>query len=497
MSRRFSSIFSPRAWGAVYRKLPALLLILALLLVSVGACQTGITSAETPPSGVSTAVPKESSAPSLPAAPEPSESADIPEPPVRKVTVTFFGDAASAMGFTWYTDAASQASDLLVTQYTKEEAVFANAMTFTGTVSASSNSKDELVHKAVATGLESATTYYYKVGDASLDIWSDPGVFTTAPVKGTFSFIDISDTQIPGWTNKELVPLTISKALETCKNAGFIINNGDNADSNLEFEWDKYLKLTRDSLVNIPVMPTAGNHEAVKSCFIDHYNLDTPAADTTTGAYYSVTYSNAHFVVLNTNDKSEAYESFSPEQLEWMKADIEGARSAGADWIIVVMHIGPYSTGWHVNDDAAVDTRTNIAPLFNALGVDLVLQGHDHVYDRSKPIADGVAVPAETVNEEYGGSTVIYLKAPAGTIYITPGTAGTKHYYRNTGLAEDYLALFDTMKAPKMGDRNYNTLQTFVCFTIDGRRLTATAYQFSPDIDNGTPYIIDQFGILK
>ena len=275
----------------------------------------------------------------LPAAPEPSESADIPEPPVRKVTVTFFGDAASAMGFTWYTDAASQASDLLVTQYTKEEAVFANAMTFTGTVSASSNSKDELVHKAVATGLESATTYYYKVGDASLDIWSDPGVFTTAPVKGTFSFIDISDTQIPGWTNKELVPLTISKALETCKNAGFIINNGDNADSNLEFEWDKYLKLTRDSLVNIPVMPTAGNHEAVKSCFIDHYNLDTPAADNNRSILRHI----LQRALCRPEHKRQirGIESFSPEQLEWMKADIEGARSAGADWIIIVRISAP------------------------------------------------------------------------------------------------------------------------------------------------------------
>ncbi|NLA86878.1 MAG: hypothetical protein GX847_06250, partial [Clostridiales bacterium] len=308
---------------------------------------------------------------------------------------------------------------------------------------------------------------------------------------------DIYDTQIPGWTNKELVPETITKAMAMCEDAGFIINNGDNADSNLESEWNKYLKLTQSSLGNITVMPAVGNHEVSGSGFIDHYNLDTPAKDTVTGAYYSVTYSNAHFIVLNTNEKSDDYLSFSKDQLDWMKADISDAGSAGADWIIIVMHIGPYSTGSHVNDANAAETREKIAPLFNELGVDLVLQGHDHVYARSKPIADGAAVPAETVTEDYNGSTVTYLKSPPGPVYVTPATAGTKHYYQNTTLDEEYLDLFETLKAPKIGDQNYNTQQTFMCFTIDGTKLTATAYQFSPAIDNGTPCIIDQFGILK
>jgi hypothetical protein len=494
-----------KAHGNAPRRLPALLLIIALLLMTVCACNTGVPSAPAQSPGISAGAAQTDAAAGSPTTPQASQQAspsqaaatDEPEPPVRKITVTFFGDAASSKGFTWYTDASSQGSDLQVTAYTKEEAVFTGAMTFSGTAAASTNSKDELVHKAVATGLESATTYYYRVGDAALDVWSEPALFTTAPTGGAFSFIDISDTQIPGWTNKELVPDTISEAMDMCENAGFMINNGDTADSNLESEWRKYLNLTQDSLSDITVMPAVGNHETSKSCFIDHYNLDTPASDTTTGAYYSVTYSNAHFVVLNTNDKSDSYVSFSPAQLEWMTADIADARSAGADWIIVVMHIGPYSTGSHVSDANAVDTRENISPLLDELGVDIVLQGHDHVYERSKPIADGAAVPAETVAEAYGGSTVTYLKSPAGPVYVTPATAGTKHYYQNTELDEDYLNLFETLSAPKIGDKNYNTLQTFMCFTIDGNRLTATAYQFSPDIGNGTPYVIDQFGILK
>jgi predicted phosphodiesterase len=486
------------------RRLLVLMIVLMLLLTSVSAC--GTTESAAPASPVSAANAEPSIAPSLspsqqaapPSSPSPSEVAAEPAPVVSKVTVTFFGDAETSKGFTWYTDASSAQSDLQVIELTATKLNFASAMTFTGTVYPSNNSRDdELVHKAAATGLESGTTYYYRVGDAALDIWSEPAVFTTAPDGGAFSFINITDTQAPGQTNLELVTATIDNAMSLCENAGFIIHNGDVADSNFESEWNKYFKRLPESMVNMTIMPAAGNHDATKSSFIDHFNLDTPADDTTKGAYYSVTYSNTHFVVLNTNDSSDDYLSFSTEQVEWMRTDIGDARSAGSEWVIVVLHMGPYSTGSHADDANAVNTRDMIAPMFNELGVDLVLQGHDHVYDRSKPIVNGAAVPAETATQDFGGTAVPYLKAPAGPVYITAATAGTKHYYQNTALTEDYASLFETMNAPKVGDNKYNTYQTFLCFTIDGNKLTATAYQFSPNVDDGTPYIIDQFGILK
>ena len=99
--------------------------------------------------------------------------------------------------------------------------------------------------------------------------------------------------------------------------------------------------------MNTTLMPAPGSHDIGNSCFIDHFNLDARNADTSAGAYYSVDYSNAHFVVLNMNETSSEYAEFSKAQIDWMKADISAAKEAGATWIIVVMHMGPYSTSEH------------------------------------------------------------------------------------------------------------------------------------------------------
>ena len=109
---------------------------------------------------------------------------------------------------------------------------------------------DELVHKAAATGLMSSTAYYYRVGDAALNIWSDPGVFTTAPESGPFTFVDLSDTQFAGQAGAKIASNTISTALAQSGNAGFIINNGDIVDNKSEKLWDLLLKNAQSSLMN-------------------------------------------------------------------------------------------------------------------------------------------------------------------------------------------------------------------------------------------------------
>lgn len=416
---------------------------------------------------------------------------------ISKITVTFYGDASTAKGFTWYTNRDSKSSDVQVVKKMGPAPDFSKAVTFTGTVAVPHNSPDETVHKAAATGLASNTAYYYRVGDAALNVWSSAGVFTTAPTNGPFTFIDLSDTQFAGQVGAKVAADTIAMAQAQAGNAGFIINNGDVVDNKAEEQWDLLLKNAQSSLMNTTIMPASGNHDAGNSTFIDHFNLDTPSKKTSTGTYYSVDYSNAHFVVLNTNESSSGYDEFSSAQIDWLKADINSAKNAGAKWIIVVMHIGPYSTAEHSADSNVKDTREKIPPLFNELGVDLVLQGHDHVYERSKPIADGIAAEESIMAENFNGRQVNYITDPKGVIYLTPGTAGTKHYYQNAGLSQSYLNLFDVADGPYKGDPDINNQETFMSVTIDGNKLTAIAYQISKTINNGTPYIIDQFGIKK
>ncbi len=103
-----------------------------------------------------------------------------------------------------------------------------------------------------------------------------------------------------------------------------------------------------DNKVSVTVSPSS-----VKSggAFIEHFDLK-PADNsaTATGAYYSFDYSNAHFVVLNTNEDSPEYADFTPAQIQWMEDDVQAAKDVGAKWIIVIIHKGPYTTSNHATE---------------------------------------------------------------------------------------------------------------------------------------------------
>ena len=89
----------------------------------------------------------------------------------------------------------SAGSDLQVVENTGVTPDFTKAAEFTGRLAVSRNSKDELVHKAEASGLKADTKYYFRVGDKALGLWSTVGTFETAAKTGAFTFIDLADTQ--------------------------------------------------------------------------------------------------------------------------------------------------------------------------------------------------------------------------------------------------------------------------------------------------------------
>src|SRR3954451_24219887 len=415
---------------------------------------------------------------------------------VSKVTVTFNGDSTNSKGFTWYTSLDSKNSDLQVVKRTgAKKPDFKKALTFKGTASISTNSQEEFVHKAEATGLKTDTEYYFRVGDAKLNNWSEVGTFETAPKKGSFTFIDLTDTQAKTEDEAILLAETISKAMETVPNAEFIVHNGDLVDDGVEEEqWDWLFGHSQESLLNTTFAPSAGNHEDEDYAFIEHFNLDAPEnSETETGAYYSYDYSNAHFVVLNSNEDSEKYANFSEEQVEWLKEDVKEAKANGAKWVIVNIHKGPYTTSNHATDDDIMDpngVRNQIAPLMAELDIDFVLQGHDHIYARTKPItSDGTASETEKITETKKGQTVEYTVNPDGTIYLIPATAGPKVYYKNQEpvLGDAYYDLFevaDENHAAIYGpDPSNNTrpvrgqIQNFVEITVSKDKLTAVTYE--------------------
>lgn len=435
---------------------------------------------------------------------------------VSKVTVTFYGDTASAKGFTWYTAPVSTGSDVQVVEKTAARPDFSKGAAFTGNYSLAARAfgdRPEIIHKAEAAGLKPGTEYYFRVGDSALDLWSATGTFQTAPSSGAFTFIDLADPQAKTEEECALSAATIAKAFGAVPGAKFLAINGDLVDNGgNEAQWNWLLGRSRASLMNTTLLPAAGNHEPQKNAFAGHFHLKAaPGSDTASGVYYSVDYANAHFIVLNNNEDSSEYADFTPAQIAWLKADAAAAKKAGAQWLIVVMHKGPYTTSYHATDKDIAGkngVRRKVAPLLAELGADLVLQGHDHIYARTKPLkADGTPAPAAKTSGLVDGKKLEYLANPGGTVYLIPATAGPKVYPKNKEAPAGYYDLFEVAdehhaaayspRLAKTGKLKRGVIQNFTAVTIDGGKLTAVSYEIDQNKDGARPYIIDRFGIVK
>lgn len=180
----------------------------------------------------------------------------------------------------------------------------------------------------------------------------------------------------------------------------FWITTGDNAyssGSNEQFQagfFEPYKTILR----NTPVWPVYGNHDARRWAFFDLFTFPTKAESGGTASgtenYYSFDYANIHFVMLDTQGNDLDVDG---EMLTWLKKDLTQTKQ---QWLITFFHHPPYTKGSHNSDSKwdskgrLISVRENIVPLLEAAGVDLVLSGHSHMYERS-----------ELMNCHYGDST--------------------------------------------------------------------------------------------
>ena len=145
-----------------------------------------------------------------------------------------------------------------------------------------------------------------------------------------------------------------------------------------------------DLLRQVPAWPTFGNHEALSSDsitatgpYFDMFSLPTAgeAGGVVSGseAYYAFDYGNIHFIDLDGHGTNNTPGS---PMLTWLEADLQATT---ADWVIAFWHQPPYSKGLlHDSDVEAreITMRQNVLPILEDYGVDLVLCGHSHSYER-------------------------------------------------------------------------------------------------------------------
>jgi hypothetical protein len=307
-------------------------------------------------------------------------------------------------------------------------------------------------HIVLVEGLLPATQYYYQIGmsSGSMAPGADNQYFTTSNFDGDkLSFWATGD-----FGSRNQKQIDVRDAFIDHVNGDypdFWLWLGDNAyDNGTDAEYQERIftpPYGYDQLLTfLPFYPVPGNHD------YGSVNLLSPppqhrgpyfeivevpkngeAGGTPSGTelYYSFDWGNAHFVALNS--EAFAYTLFTNTPMEqWLREDLSNTDKL---WKIVYWHQPPYSKGSHDSDDfweifmAAM--RQHYNPVVELFGVDLVLSGHSHVYERSHLIKghfgkSGSFDPSTMFidNEEPYVKYIDGDSANYGTMYIVQGNSG-------------------------------------------------------------------------
>lgn len=305
------------------------------------------------------------------------------------------------------------------------------------TLSARSDQLTE-VKKVTLTDLEPESEYFYQVEVNGIK--SETKQFRTAVKdESSFSFASYGDNKNGPFNHKKLSDLILSY------HPLFVSNNGDLVDrGNVYKQWEKlFFTPTKEMISSIPLIPAIGNHEDNSKYYYNYFCLPDNKA------WHSFDLNGAHFVVINTEDEFLEEDG---EQITWLVNDLKNNDS---EWTFVFQHVPLFTSGGNYYSIDRIKLKNLLHPIFEKYRVDMVIAGHDHHYERSKPITSA------------GGEH--------GVTYIVGGNGGTPMRY---------------IGRPK--EFSFRSARTFgfSLIEIDGSRLIFKEIS----IDNE---IIDQFEIDK
>ena len=288
-------------------------------------------------------------------------------------------------------------------------------------------------YEARLIGLAPGSRYTYNVFMGGVDATPGQDAFTTAPRTGDGSvrFIAFGDSGVGSTAQNQLAARMASDTFDLALHTGDIAYGNANMEGGPSYtQYDNWLFGVYSSWMRSrPFYPSIGNHDdeiGFARAYRDVFVLPEEAATATfpdhAERYYSFDYGPVHFVALDTE---LAFQNASRRQaqLSWLEADLAATNQP---WRVVYFHRSPYSSGAEHGSDLAV--RQALAPVFERLGVDLVLSAHDHDYERSIPwrqfVTGGKAVTYVVTG---GGGAALY---PVGTGAWTAKSASTHHYVR-------------------------------------------------------------------
>ncbi|MFF2526386.1 fibronectin type III domain-containing protein [Streptomyces liangshanensis] len=312
----------------------------------------------------------------------------------------------------------------------------AGAATFDATGAANIATSGGFNRHATITSLKEDTAYTYRVGTEGN--WSAAYSFKTQDFEGDYDFLFFGDPQIgssgdlaqdqAGWQD------TVDVATAANPNAELLVSGGDQVETaNNESQWNSFL--APDKLRSYPWAATIGNHDVGGKAYEQHfstpntdrsapyYSNGNPASNTSGGDYWYI-YKDVLFIDLNSNSYATSQGGGGDAAHLAYVTDIINKHGSEAKWKVLTYHHSIYSPADHAKDSDNKARRVDFPTTFSKLGVDLVLQGHDHSYSRSYLIKNGAkADPAEKP-----GAADVY-PGPGGVLYVTGNSASGSKYY--------------------------------------------------------------------
>jgi acid phosphatase type 7 len=398
-------------------------------------------------------------------------------------------DPSTSVGVAWQTDDGTLASEIAwgegadPSKWPAENRV--QGVTWL-TPEGSLNPQGEArMHEVYLCGLEPATTYSYRVGGgaAGSEVWSDVYAFTTAPAPGaskvTFAITgDSRGQQDNAWQilQRRVASMGVTMQLFS----GDMVNLAPD-----QGEWERWLDSAwKDSdqklltLGQVLTLSAHGNHDNHTSLFFGNLVLpqDTAKFPKYSELFFSVDVGPVHVIVIDdawivspTGDVD--YKGI----LEtWLGEDLAAANAnrAKVPWIVAMHHHPEYSSSTHGNDPDVLRGRTFFGPIWDKYHVDLSISGHDHDYERSKPLTGPTDQP--TVHSAFADGTVYLVCAGSGADSYSAGTSTfteTSHDFKSGGAIGLYAVL-----------------------TADGASLKLEAHELRAD---GTDPVFDTVTITK
>jgi Purple acid Phosphatase, N-terminal domain/Calcineurin-like phosphoesterase len=254
------------------------------------------------------------------------------------------------------------------------------------------------VHQAHLCGLEPGTAYSYQVG--SDGAFSPVYTFRTAPdveanpdAEVVFGFVGDSRDGYDVWS--QLVTQLKQRSPDLILFSGDAVTIGIT-----QFEWEEFLARGEPLFARVPVILAHGNHEVNSVNYFAQFAMPGDQEN------FSFDFGHAHLTVANDTPTDIA--AIQGSTREWLASDFEASK--GARWRMLMNHQAFFSSA--TAHGSSLTLQQAWMPLVDQYRLDLVLNGHDHEYEISKPIAGGVPQASNT----------------NATVYVVGGGAGAELY---------------------------------------------------------------------